>query len=206
MIEHGQPPPTTPEKIILVNGQPKVQVVQVFPVACDADSGWWQINVDAPMGWLTEPVCVAPPEVRSAEHDAGEHELRIHSIPLARVPIRHFMSWRSEQFESVHHMFAIIDMADRDVLEEFPDATPIHPELGQWVGRPLRHGAAEPPRRVRYTDIVRHGIRTLWGHCDPDFLTYDANIAADLPSVCLPHLRGLRPAIADMFGPVLEAA
>ncbi len=205
MIEHGQPPAAAPEKIVLVNGQPKVEVVQVFPIACDADSGWWQVNLDAPAGWLTEPVCVASPGV-SAEHEAAEHELRIHSIPLVRVPVVHSMSWRSERFESVYHYFTVIDMGNRDVLEEFPDATPIHPELGQWVGQPRRHGAAEPPRRIRYTDIVRHGIRTLWGHCDPEFLTYDANIAAALPPVCLPHLRGLRPAIADMFGPLIEAA
>lgn len=197
MIEHGMP---------AVAGQPKHYAAQVFPVAADADSGWWQLNLDAPMGWLTPPIHPGPPGVRSDTHRAAQRELIIHSIDLRRVPILHALSWREERWGTVYHFFAIVDCGDQPVLLDFPDATPIPPELGEQVGQPRTHGAADPPAEVRYADIVRHGLRTLWGHCDPEFLSFDATIAAALPPVCLPHLRDLKPAFAKMFGQIHQAA
>jgi hypothetical protein len=185
-------------------------LVEVWPVAAD-EQGIYALNPEAPRSWPTEPIFPSddpdPKERKKAIHRAAEKELDLRGMGDRHC--LHSTSWRAEWDALVVHYLGIVrcpDWTAGSVRSTWPDARPFSPNLPLRVGQPRQHGATAPPEEVRYIDILRHGIRHYRFLGDMASLGYNEQIGKALPEVWHQQLANVTPAIAQMFGPVTEAA
>lgn len=165
--------------------EPMTVYPEVWPVVAD-ENGLWLISGCGP--WRTALPVGSDTDV----HAEVELELTTNGVDLADVPLLHSTSWRPDGGSIILTYIAVVRCAGA-VREVWPDAEPISPLLPGAVGRPLPHGAAEPPV-PRYVDCLLHAIRHVAFLRDAD-----ATAAAALDGHWLRHLDGLRPALAGMY-------
>jgi hypothetical protein len=173
--------------------------------ACAADSeAIWLAGRDA---WRDGPL-----KADTTVHFAAQQMLFRHGIdpddallfvklpeatPLAQVV--HSTSWRDEG-PSVTLTYMVVVRAQGYVLDMWPDAAPVTVALTAKTGKPVPHRAAQPPKPIRGSDVLLHGLRHLkfqigpWG---------DANIAAVMDRHWRHHLHQLKPAVAEMYSELL---
>ena len=123
--------------------------------------------------------------------------LRKHGA-LGSASIIHSSSWRAEDEAIMLTFFAVIDCPTPK--QHWPGAHSVDPLLPEIWGPAIPHAADEAPT-PRYSDVLLHAIRHLKFLVDvraPD--------VENLPAVWLPHLDGLAPALAGMYGQVNGAA
>jgi hypothetical protein len=156
---------------------------ECWPLAADAAGIWLLSGDDA---WRTDRI-----DADSEPHFEVEALLWARACPEAAL--LHSTSWRVDGQRCVLSYVAVIDLPDL-VLQHWPTARPVSPELLPAVGSPVLLPAAEAPV-PRYVDVLHHGIRHL------AFLRQtDAPARAVLGGSWPAHLDALRPALAGMYG------
>ena len=168
------------------------QVQSDGPVAADSE-GLWLVSGVGP--W--RPTLPIPGD--SEPHAEVELALTSNGVNLSDVPLLHSTSWRTDHPHIVLTYLAVVRKPGW-VRENWPQAEPISPRLPGAVGKPLPHGAAEPPQ-VRDVDVLLHGIRHL-----RFLLDNDATSAAAFDGHWVRHLSVLKPSLAGMYSEVCNAA
>jgi len=171
--------------------EPMTTRVEVWPVAAD-ELGIWLISGDD--AWRPDLPVMADNE----PHFDVELELASHHAKDSTT-LLHSTSWRVDGSSVVLTYMAVIE-AEGFVRDAWPAARPVSLKLAQHVGTPHPHAAIEPPT-PRYIDVLLHGLRHL-----RFLLDTDASAAAVLAEPWPEHLKGLEPALAGMYGEVVETA
>ena len=170
--------------------EPMTVYTETWPVAADA-KGLWLVSGRGP--WRSR----LPVPADSEPHAEVELTLTGNGIDLSDVALLHSTSWR---INASHTLLTYLAVVRRPgfVRENWPEAEPISPRLPDAVGKPLPHGAAEPPL-VREVDVLLHGLR----HAKL-LIEYDATAAAAFDEHWLRHLENLRPSLAGMYDEVCD--
>lgn len=165
-------------------GEPMTVHIEVWPVAADEVGLWLVSGIDA---WRPD----LPVGADSGIHPEVELELHRHGV-LDDVKVLHSTSWRPEPVGLTVTYLAVVARPGF-VRENWPAAEPISTQLPAAVGRPLTHGATEPPT-PRHVDVLFHALRHVaW------LLRTDATVAAELDHNWRTHLSGFEPALAKMY-------
>lgn len=164
--------------------EPMTVRVEVWPVAADEISLWLLSGADA---WRSDAV-----PADSEPHAEVEWVLTRESQAVEDVALLHSTSWRVEGPAVLLTYIAVL-RTDGLVHDKWPAAKPISLELSEHVGKPFRHGPAEPPT-PRYIDVLLHGIRHL-----RFLLDTDSESGAALDQHWHRYLRALEPALATMY-------
>lgn len=159
---------------------------EVWPVAAD-EHDLWLLGEDA---WRPNLPVSADGDV----HAEVELTLAEHGVRGDGLHLLHSTSWRPQGASVMLTYVAVVGVSGR-VLNRWPAARPIPPELLATVGRPTPHGAAQVPI-PRWIDVLVHGIRHL------EFLRRtDLEAARALVGPWVRHLRTLSPAFAGLYTP-----
>jgi hypothetical protein len=164
--------------------EPMTSRVEVWPVAADTAGIWLLSGDDAWRPRLPIPADSEPHaevELTLAQHGATEGVALLHST-----------SWRVDGPSVVLTYIAVIRPRGL-VLDEWPHALPITPEVVEAVGQPPTHGPTEVPV-PRYIDVVAHSVRHVAYLRDTDATSRDA-----LDEHWLRALEPMRPALAGMY-------
>jgi hypothetical protein len=158
--------------------------VEVWPVAAD-DAGIWLVSgLDA---WRPSLPVMAD------EEPHADVELVLHENSAADdAVLLHSTSWRVDGPGVVLTYVAVLRKPGY-VRANWPGAEPISPRLPRAVGRPLAHGAAEPPL-PRHVDVLMHAVRHL-----RFLLDTDDTAAASLDAHWRRHLAEMTSALAGMY-------
>jgi hypothetical protein len=157
--------------------------VSVEVWACAADqNAIWLVSEDA---WRSPPI-----PADSEPH--FEVELTLAGHDHHRPSLLHSTSWRPQGPTIVLSYIAVLP-CDGLVLDQWPGALPVPPELLPAVGNPFPHGAAEVPV-PRYIDVLFHALRHLRFLIDTD-----ATARAVLAGYWAEHLAQLEPALSGMY-------
>lgn len=159
--------------------------VELWPLAAD-DLGIWLISgADA---WRSI-------NVASDTEPHAEAELLIADRlgADARASLLHSTSWRTDGQAVILTYVATFEPPGAYVRDTWPGAAPISPAMAELAGRPITHGAAEPPT-PRYLDVLLHAIRHLRFLKDTDESARQA-MAPDWRK----HLASWEPALSGMY-------
>lgn len=170
--------------------EPMPTYVEIWPVGCDAN-GLWLLDQDAwrpslPIMADTEPHAEVELELHTRGLDPnGDHVLAIHST-----------SWRPDRVGLVLTYMVAVDCPARDILDHWPHAMPIGPELVDAANEerlPLL-GPKTPPE-PQYLMVLLHGIRHL-----AMLVETDDDLARALSGGHWQrHFARLQPAMARMY-------
>lgn len=124
-------------------------------------------------------------------------------VPVPGMPpvqVAHSTSWRQAGPAVVVTYIAVAATPGEYVQDWWPAATPVTRKLLDVIGKPRPHGAARPPVRIRYADVLNHAFRHL------EFLRQTDRPARDAMSPDLRgHLAELDPVLAGLYeGPLLD--
>lgn len=165
--------------------EPMTNRVEVWPVAAEPVGLWLLSGGDALRSTVPVPA------------DSSLHaEAELTLFPLVsrdQVLALHSTSWREDSGCGLFTFMAVVKVVELDVRAAWPQAKPISPRLLSTVGRPFRHGPAEPPT-PRYVDVLLHGLRHL------KYLSLsDDDMKPAFDEHWHRHLAALEPDLAKMF-------
>ncbi len=158
--------------------------VEVWPLAAD-DLGIWLISGgDA---WRSG-------NIPSDTEPHAEAELLIAGHLGDQAPeLLHSTSWRTDGQAVILTYAATFEPVGEFVRDTWPDSAPISPAMAELVGRPITHGAAEPPT-PRYVDVLLHAIRHLRFLKDTDESARQA-----MTPTWRKHLASWEPALSGLY-------
>jgi hypothetical protein len=167
-------------------------VIEMFPLAAN-QAAPWLLSGRGPL---------ISDHVQSDVGKYGTAEQTAQWFLKAPLTVLHQTSSRDAKNVGVETWVAVPDIPAEDILDRFPLAEPITPEMLEVVGRPFPHLPAEPPLN-RTVDVLQHTLRHIAWLIGP---FGDANIRAALEPWWPVHLRTLQPALSTLYTELYQPA
>jgi hypothetical protein len=177
--------------------RPMLTYSEVWPLGADEASIWLLSGDVGP--WPSEYI-----SDQSDQQTMAEIELIQHGVTIGDG-VLHSTSWRVDYSKEADRNFGIYTFMavvpiNGLVLDRWPNAMPITPELSRQLGQPPSHGAAELPE-VPYWFALKHGLRYL--EQGVRHLRYlrdtDTDIRVALDDHWRQHLEAFAPELARMY-------
>jgi len=159
--------------------------VELWPLAAD-DIGIWLISGDD--AWRSGPVASD-----TEPHAEAELLAAMNLGPDTPADLYHSTSWRTDDQSVILTYVACFPYRGEFVRDTWQDALPIAARMLEMVGRPIGHGAADPPT-PRYIDVLMHAIRHLRFLKDSD-----GSARRAMTPAWRKHLAAWEPALSGMY-------
>jgi hypothetical protein len=157
--------------------------VEVWPLAADDNGIWLLSGGDA---WRTGPIPADSEPLFEVKLLVSQHDRAM------QFDLIHSTSWRVDG-PSVILTWVGIAQVDGLVIDRWPNALPVTPELFEQVGNPITHAANEPPT-PRDIDVLMHAVRHVRFLRDTDESAREVMTAA-----WLRQLTAWEPALSGMY-------
>jgi hypothetical protein len=164
-------------------GEPMTARVEIWPLAADENGIWLLSGGDA---WRTGPIPADSEPLFEVKLLVSEYDSRM------KLDVIHSTSWRVDG-PAVILTWIGIARSNGLVIDQWPHALPVTPELYEKVGKPITHAADEPPT-PRDIDVLIHAVRHLRFLRDTD-----ESARAAMTNAWLQHLSSWEPALSGMY-------